>query len=164
MKFSPLQLVHSQFTAISIMSNDISQTETPSSETPYPAVSEDNIETNITLGLPDDNPDPHDFVVLLGVSSSDEAPTSMPYRFAVQIEGVFHIDHDGDAQERKRMVVINGASMLFGIIREQILTLTMRHKNGPLLLPSLDFRVLTEDKQTSKPKTKGVVKKSKANS
>jgi len=40
------------------------------------------------------------------------------------------------------MVVINGGSMLFGIVREQILALSLRHKNGPLLLPALDFRGL----------------------
>ncbi|HRI56303.1 MAG TPA: hypothetical protein PK170_04315 [Anaerolineae bacterium] len=59
------------------------------------------------------------------------------------MEGIFHIDHAGPLDERKRLVVINGASMLFGAIREQLLSLSGRHKFGPFLLPSLNFANLT---------------------
>ncbi len=152
MKLSPLQLVHSQFTAISVISKEMAQMEPSSADSPYPDVTEHDIKTEITLGLPDDSVDPHDFFILLGISSTDEDAKTIPYRFAAKIEAVFRFDHDGGIEERKRIVVINGASMLYGIIREQILTLTMRQKNGPLLLPSLDFRALSEQSRKEKPK------------
>lgn len=150
MRLSPLQLVHSQFTAISVISNDISQLATPSVNMPYPLVTEKDIQAEIMLGLPDETSDPHDFAVMVGVSNSEEISSTFPYRFVAQIEGVFRFDHVGEIEERKRMVVINGASMLYGIVREQILNLTIRQKNGPLLLPSLDFRVLAEETQKGK--------------
>ncbi|MFH1493770.1 MAG: protein-export chaperone SecB [Pseudomonadota bacterium] len=152
MKLSPLQLVHSQFTAISVISNDVSVHVPESIETVYPPIEAKDLSIKIFLGIPDEGDDSHDFVVSVGVGNAEDTNSSLPYRFAAQIEGVFRIDHDGDPDERKRMVVVNGASMLFGSVREQILTITMRQKNGPMLLPSMDFRSLSEESQKNKPK------------
>ena len=43
---------------------------------------------------------------------------------------------------RGRLVAINGASILYGAMREHLLTLSARHRHGPVLLPCLDFRGL----------------------
>ena len=51
-------------------------------------------------------------------------------------------DHDGALDERRRLVAINGASILYGAMREHLLTLSARHRHGPVLLPCLDFRGL----------------------
>jgi len=143
MKLSPLQLLHSHFTTVSIIAKEeVTSEVSEESGAQYPKVLGSDVVTEVTLGVPDDENDPHQFVVKLGVSSNTDANASIPYRFAVQMEGIFEIEHDGTMEERTRLVVINGASMLFGSIREQSLTLTSRHKHGPLLLPSLDFRSL----------------------
>lgn len=142
MKLSPLQLEHSHFTGLSLVAVDI-EPEAEENEQLYPAIPEGVLETTVELGLPSSSRgDAHRFLVKVGVNTRKELPKGFPYRFATQIEGIFTIDHDGDIEERKRMVVINGGSMLFGIVREQILALSLRHKNGPLLLPALDFRGL----------------------
>ena len=60
----------------------------------------------------------------------------------LEAEGLFAIDHDGALDERRRLVAINGASILYGAMREHLLTLSARHRHGPVLLPCLDFRGL----------------------
>lgn len=35
------------------------------------------------------------------------------------------------------------ASMLYSAVRNQLLTLSARHKYGPMMLPSVDFRPIT---------------------
>lgn len=98
---------------------------------------------DIALGELADAPDRGEYAVTVGVSNGEGAP-GFPYRFAVRVEGFFELMSDEPNEERKRLTVINGASMLYGIIREQLLSLSTRHRNGPLLLPSLDFRGLKE--------------------
>jgi len=149
MKLSPLQLVQSHFTAFSIVSRDIDQEVVAANLDPYPPVSPDQIETRVQLGLPEGEDDPRQFLVKVGISTAKELPEDFPYKFAVQIEGIFDIEDDGDREDRERLVVINGGSMLVGIIREQLLSLTLRHKHGPLQLPALDFRALRPEKKLS---------------
>ena len=142
MKLSPLQMLHSQLTGFSIVARSVDPDELMAGTDLYPTISGEHIESKVELGKPDGQEETNQFAVKVGIHSVKELPSDFPYRFAVQIEGIFRIDHDGDLQERERLVVINGASMLLGIVREQLLMLTLRHKNGPLLLPSLDLRGL----------------------
>jgi preprotein translocase subunit SecB len=153
MKLSPLQLLHSQYTAISLFAREIPSPPADRPSACYPAASTESFTTKIELGMPEGEEDPHHFMVSLAVSSEKELPDDFPYQFAVLLEGEFHIDHDGDLEERTRLVVINGASMLFGVIREQLLSLTLRHKNGPLMLPSLDLRALGPKRKNDTPQT-----------
>ncbi|HRQ59172.1 MAG TPA: hypothetical protein PLN31_17290 [Azoarcus taiwanensis] len=149
MKLSPLQLLHSQFLGISIVARKVNLDTLMAGSDMYPAISGEQVESRIELGLPDEG-EANQFVVKVSVHTVKELPDNFPYQFAMQIEGIFRIDHDGDPEERKRLVVINGGSMLTGIVREQLLALTLRHKNGPLLLPSFDLRGLSP---ASKPGT-----------
>lgn len=47
-----------------------------------------------------------------------------------------------DEQQRYRLVV-NASSILYSSVRDQLLTLSARHKYDPIMLPSLDFRTIT---------------------
>ena len=46
----------------------------------------------------------------------------------------------GNSEEIRHRLVINAASILYSSVRDQLLTLSARHKYGPMMLPSLDFR------------------------
>lgn len=140
MKLSPLQVKHYHFTALSVIARqdvDIEKLEYGSE--PYPPTEEARLRTEISLGEPDGESDPHQFIVTLGIFSSPEKSSNFPYQFNACLEGVFTIDHDGDLEERKRLVVCNGASILYSAAREQLLSLTARHKFGPMLLPAANF-------------------------
>lgn len=143
MKPSPLQLQHSHFTGLSLVSLD--QPE-ESSDTPYPKFDPGKVKVEISLGEFSNNPDRSEFIVTLGIGDGGGIAGS-PYRFAARIEGFFELTGEEPQDIRKRIAVINGGSMLYGIIREQILSLSLRQRNGPLLLPALDFRSLKEAKE-----------------
>lgn len=146
MKLSPLQLDHYHFTGISILSRpDINVEAAESEGLPYPQISPNDIKTVVSLGEPEGENDPHQFVVLLHISCDPVADSPFPYVFAVSLEGVFTIKHDGPLDERKKLVVCNGASMLFGAAREALLSLSARQKYGPILLPSGNFNGMGPD-------------------
>ena len=60
------------------------------------------------------------------------------------------------------LAAVNGASMLWSAVREQVLTITSRMRAGPVVLPSVHFHDLKKQTEASKvsvaPKTgaKGV--------
>lgn len=145
MKLSPLQMLHSQYEGISLVAVDMDLPDAAPEGNPYPEIKGEHINTDVVMGVPPDEEEPSRFVIKLSVDNLKTRPESFPYMFAAKIEGIFSIDHDGDLDERQRMVVINGTAMLYGMIREQFLLLSSRHKHGPMQLPSLDFRVLKKD-------------------
>lgn len=140
MKLSPLQLKHYHFTGISILARPgVVPEESAVDSESYPVFGPDELSTNVSLGLPEEDVDPHEFAVLLVISCEPSEESKFPYVFAVSLEGVFSIKHDGELEERKKLVVCNGASMLYGAAREVLLSLTARQKHGPMLLPSANF-------------------------
>jgi preprotein translocase subunit SecB len=151
MKLSPLQLDHYHFTGISIVArDDISLNEVEGENSPYPKFGPDDIKTVVSLGEPEGESDAHQFVVVLSISCNPPDTSAFPYIFAVNVEGVFTIKHDGPLDERKKLVVCNGASMLFGAAREVLLSLSARQKYGPMLLPSGNFNGMGPDSLSSK--------------
>jgi len=150
MKLSPLQVKHYHFTTLSVTARpDIDIEKLDYGAEPYPPTKEANIHVEVSLGEPDDESDPHQFVIFLIISCNPDKMSHFPYLFTTSLEGVFTIDHEGDLEERKRLVVCNGASMLYGAAREQLLSLTARHKFGPMLLPTASFNGLAPAAETN---------------
>lgn len=61
-----------------------------------------------------------------------------PYQFSVAIAGVL----DGSnmpEDSRANLVLVNGTSLLYGALRDEILRLTSRMAHGPLMLPTVQF-------------------------
>lgn len=140
MKMSPLQVMHYHFNAISVAVRpgiDIDKTEFGSDV--YPLLDSEKLVTSVHLGAPSGEGDPHQFALLLNVEYIPEKDSHFPYTFSVTVEGVFTIKHDGNIDERKKLVVCNGAAILYGAAREQLLALTARQKFGPMMLPSANF-------------------------
>jgi preprotein translocase subunit SecB len=150
MKLSPLQLKHYHFTHLNIISKpDFDMDSANLSDSPYPEIASESLQTAVKLGEPQDELDPHQFVVMLEISL-DTAAQNFPYTFNARLEGVFHINHNGDLDERKSLVVCNGASMLYGAAREILLMTTARHKYGAVLLPSANFNGMRPNNGQSK--------------
>lgn len=66
-----------------------------------------------------------------------------PYKIDVAAEGLILIpkgaEQVGDPED---MAAVNGASMLWGAIREQVTTITSRMRAGPVVMPSMNFHDL----------------------
>lgn len=151
MKLAPLQLDHYHFTSLSILAREnINIQESEHNSVLYPKFEQNDIKTTISLGEPENETDPHQFVVLLNIFCDPEKNSTFPYSFAASLEGVFTITHTGPLEERKKLVVCNGASMLYGAAREVLLSLSARQKYGAMLLPSANFNGMGPDSLSDK--------------
>ena len=110
----------------------------------YPSFDGVPLTSKVILGEPEGVDDPAEFVVTLALTCHPGEAQQFPYRFELTMEGLFQINHEGDLEKRKQLVVVNGVSILYGAMREYLLTLTARHRHGPVLLPCRDFRGLAK--------------------
>ena len=80
----------------------------------------------------------------------DNAPSSKiadqkfaPYKIDVAVEGLVLIpkgaEQLGDPED---LAAVNGASLLWGAVREQVTTITSRMRAGPVVMPSMNFHDL----------------------
>lgn len=143
MKLASLQLKHYHFTRLLLEANDNADiSDSVMREWPYREPEAGKLKTSIVLAEPDaleEGAEPF-FLLTLGVEY-DEA--DFPYHFAVKLDGIFVPDEQEDESESSQhRLVVNGASMLYSSVRDQLLTLSARHKYGPMMLPSLDFRTI----------------------
>jgi preprotein translocase subunit SecB len=140
---SPLQLKHYHFKALSIRSTpDYDMDAAEFGGTPYPQMKTERIATRIILGTATDI-QKQNFLVELHLAYEPEVGELFPYTLQAEIEGIFELDSTEPLEDQKHLVAVNGASLLAGAIREQILALTARHQYGPVLIPSLSFKGLT---------------------
>ncbi len=140
MQASRLQLQHYNLTHVHVE---------PIAEAPSPELGAyadfDNAELSTETELsgidgPDSRPK---HVVGLTVDAKPKDGRPFPYRFTVGLIGVF----DGNElppEHRDELVYVNGTSMLYGVAREVLLSLTSRCVQGPVLLPSVQFTELAE--------------------
>lgn len=158
MKLSPLQLKHYFLKEFELRTNPHANfDDIPSSElSPYPAFEGIELTNNISLNCGED-PEGEGkplFLITLSLVGKLAKDSSFPYEFSTVIEGVFIIGHDGDLDQRKQLVVVNGSSMLYGVLREQLLNMSSRFMYGPILLPSADFRSIKKIEKDAKPASK----------
>jgi preprotein translocase subunit SecB len=88
--------------------------------------------------------------------------STFPYDIEMEMLGVFNADGFKEA-ERHAMLLVNGASMLYGAMREMLMTITYRCMHGPVLLPSVHFIKLEQDYREKQAKiaTKGTAQEAK---
>lgn len=63
-----------------------------------------------------------------------------PYTLNIAVSGLFKwLPKDTTPEQRKDLTVVNGATILYGAIREMTLNITSRSASGPILLPAVNF-------------------------
>ncbi|QOD81639.1 protein-export chaperone SecB [Chromobacterium haemolyticum] len=76
----------------------------------------------------------------LYIALENKGEKKAPYDIAVEVEGVFQISPAFMKKEGwEEVFIINGASMLYTVIREYVLSFTSRAVSGPLMLPTMNF-------------------------
>jgi preprotein translocase subunit SecB len=79
-------------------------------------------------------------LISVGVQINNISGKISPYKVDVKASGVFRwLDKQTDPTKRMNLVVVNGASLLYGAIREMVLNVTSRSVAGALTLPSFNF-------------------------
>lgn len=86
----------------------------------------------------EDNNNSH--ILMLKIVISNEEGKKCPYLIDIEVYGAFVYGNSVDLSlENIEMILINGCSILYGAIREQILSLTARSVYGQLILPTVNF-------------------------
>lgn len=79
---------------------------------------------------------------------SEESP-KFPARLKISAIGIFHGPRI-KKEDRDVTILVNGASLLYGAMRETVLSLTSRMPFGAILLPTVSFSSIAEDYEKQK--------------
>lgn len=142
MQLSPLQLLKYTFDGVSVMPVDgyVADPKFSPELVFFPGKLAISAETG--LQLLNDEKSYSDFTVLLKLRVGPKEGNQAPYQVQASISGVvrMHLSQaGGQAEERRVRALVNGVSLLYGVIREMVSNITSRSVHGQLLLPSLSF-------------------------
>jgi preprotein translocase subunit SecB len=99
-----------------------------------------NVGESASLNVIDENKeDPKQFALKLRIVIENKEGKPAPYNVEVEVAGLFLVNPIMPVEERAEFVLINGSSVIYGAIREEVLGLTSRGVNGPLMLPTVTF-------------------------
>lgn len=97
-----------------------------------------------SVDLLQNNDDQSMFQVNLDIESIHEEAPSLPYEFKLLIIGFFQVAKDFEPSNIEHLVRVNGASVLYSAAREYLMMVTSRGPFGPVMLPTINFRLLRE--------------------
>lgn len=127
----PLILEHYHVTELAVTCEPPGDVELPAN-TSRVAPAETTAE--VTVESADGSPDLYRVRMKLSAGSPD-----LHYRVGIRVDGYFTIVPDFPAEERLRLLRVNGASMLYGAMRDFVQTVTGRCVLPALVLPTLRF-------------------------
>lgn len=93
-----------------------------------------------TLATDEENNGPHSFVVMLGIAIDNTEGKPSPYLLDMTALGLIEVNDQVEQEKRADLAAVNGASLIYGAIRELVTTLTARSVAGLFVLPTMDFR------------------------
>jgi preprotein translocase subunit SecB len=144
MQPSPLQLEGHHFTRIQISAREGAPDE-----------SQNKVECQLAYAVDNTNPRRHRVALTLRLS---EFPDTTPaYTGEFEIVGFFAVVDAWPEEKIGQLITANGPSVLYGAVREMIITLTSRLAHGPIQIPTVRFPPLEEDLHA--PKAKKVARK-----
>ncbi|MEI6302988.1 MAG: hypothetical protein WCR74_16215 [Betaproteobacteria bacterium] len=143
MRPSPLQLRHVIYTKVSVLPNAIDK-KTEGKLGSTSAVGFDFVGVSIRAKVGSalkagQDDDPRDFLVDLDIVIDNKEGKPTPYGIDIGVVGVFNVLPSLPKEKRQDLVTVNGASILYGVIREIVLLLTSRFSSGALTLPGMNF-------------------------
>ncbi len=136
MQASPLQLEH-YFLAESWCQAASAAAVDPNAAWPPPTTECFHTDIQMFRG----EQDPNIYRIQLAIETVPEPESPLPYQVRLQFIGYFQIDPDFEHPNREHLIQINGASVLYSAARDFLLTLTARGPWGPMMLPTVNFRI-----------------------
>jgi preprotein translocase subunit SecB len=95
-----------------------------------------------------------DYGIKLTLRVAPKEEKQAPYNVQISVRGVvrMHLTQQvNQAEERRVRALVNGVSLLYGVVRELVSNITSRSANGAILLPSLSFADLAMQKSADTP-------------
>lgn len=149
MQLSPLQLLEYTFDGVSVSPVDgyVADPEFSPGLVFFPGKLTMSAETAHALLVEETSYS--DFGVKLTLRVAPKEDAQAPYNIQVSVRGVVRMhlmQVEGQAEERRVRALVNGVSLLYGVVREMVSNITGRSAHGLLLLPSLNFADLIPHK------------------
>ena len=141
MRVSPLQPKGHVFEEVSV------QVQFDENSNPIPAIGFDFAGVRISCDVghadveeDDSAPSNDTMLVSLRFRILNEEGKKCPYKVTIAASGIFKwLTKETEQEKRRDLTVVNGATILYGAIREMVLTVTARSVSGQLLLPAVNF-------------------------
>ncbi len=141
MRASVIQLKQVFFQRIEVEAVDTAMWSSPSEAAGFDF---DGIEFRVSLDVKEapveDDSEPLTFIVALGIAIDQAEDRPTPYTLDIAALGLVEVSEKVEKEKRRDLALVNGASLVYGAIRELVTTLTARCIAGPLVLPTADFR------------------------
>jgi preprotein translocase subunit SecB len=103
----------------------------------------DSIKTTVDAHHNEDNF--RQWNISIRVSQAPEKEENFPYAFDFHVVGMVEVAPGVPEDNVENLAKINGASLLFGVVREQLRILSGSGPFGPIILPSVSFIDLKTD-------------------
>lgn len=141
---SALQLEHYELASLQI---EPVEGYVATAESRYPSFSNADFESSVEFGQAERGDEAPNYLwgIKLRLRGEPKEGASFPYRFDVSVIGF--LNGEGLVEEkhtRQDLVLVNGTSLLYGVLRDEVLRLTSRMRHGALLLPTASFHSLAK--------------------
>lgn len=149
MQLSPLQLLEYVFDGVSVQPVEGYKIDPEVSPNLVFFPGKLSISAEVGVDLLAEEPKYSDYGVSLALKVGPKSDELAPYEVHVTVKGLVRmhlVQADGQAEERRVRALVNGVSLLFGAVRELVVTITSRSVHGPFLLPSVSFADLAAPK------------------
>jgi preprotein translocase subunit SecB len=131
MSQTPLRLETYFFPKVQIEANpDYSPTDVPE---------ERDVQMKMNVGLLGSEQEPNRFQLMLDIEKISVPTGILPYRLSLEAVAFLTVDDNLKHSDIKRLVQVNGASMLYSAVRELVLMVTGRGPWGAFQLPTVNF-------------------------
>jgi len=137
MQPSPIQLKVMQYLRIKVFAREFKADNGESvQDFDFLGVS---IGERIGIAVMGDKENPTMFAVRLHITIDNEEGKVTPYDVDVEVVGSFAVSENIPKDNRENLVLVNGCSILYSAIRDQVMTLSARCHHGPMILPTVNF-------------------------
>lgn len=160
MQLSPLQLLEYVFDGVSVQPVKGYQPDPDVSPNLVFFPGKLSLSAQVGIDLLAEESKYSDYGISLALKVGPKSDELAPYEVNVTVKGLvrMHLTQaEGQAEERRVRALVNGVSLLYGAVRDQVMTITSRSVHGPFLLPSVSFADLALPKHelaTRKPAAK----------
>lgn len=156
MQLSPLQLLEYTFDGVSVTPVDgyVADPEFSTGLVFFPGKLAMSAETG--LAVLGEEASYSDYGIKLTLRVAPKEDKQAPYNVQISVRGVvrMHLTQDvNQTEERRVRALVNGVSLLYGVVRELVSNITSRSAHGGMLLPSLSFADLATQKTEEAPAT-----------
>jgi len=140
MRVASVQLRFYRLSRVSVLPRESVELTMPKDPAPVPKWDGINIQSDVEFAWADGQTDPPtSYAVRLHVRILNDGEHKAPYDIDLEVVGYFDLLGKFPLDIRGDVAKVNGASILYGILREILSSLTARFPRGELVLPGVNF-------------------------